>query len=242
MAQNSFSDSSSLKGQIALVTGASRGIGAAIASALARHGAQVIASARSLPSLTTAKPEQGGIIAQACDVRDPGSIADLFRTVEQKFGRLDILVNNAGIAHPLANVEQLDPQSWHEVIATNLTGMFLVTQAALRLMTAGATIVNNLSVAAKGVFAGESAYCASKHGALGFTNTLREEVRAKGIRVIALLPGPTQTEIWDQFWPEAPREKMMAPDTVARAVINALALPAGSTVEELVLSPTAGTL
>ncbi len=102
--------------------------------------------------------------------------------------------------------------------------------------------MNNLSVAAKGVFAGESAYCASKHGALGFTNTLREELRPRGIRVVALMPGATNTDLWNQFWSEAPRDKMMSPETVADAVVNLLLLPANSAVEELVIAPTSGSL
>lgn len=242
MTHDSVFDRNSLKGKVALITGGSRGIGAAIVAALAQRQSQVIATSRSLASLAALQQKFAGIHTHACDVRDGRSVAALFAAIQRQFDHLDILINNAGIAHPLAPVGQLDPEVWEKVIATNLTGMFLVTQAAIPLMSAGSTIVNNLSVAAKGVFAGESAYCASKHGALGFTNTLREELRSKGIRVIALMPGPTKTEIWNQFWPDAPREKMMAPETIVEAVMNALLLPANSTVEELVLSPTAGTL
>jgi short-subunit dehydrogenase len=92
--------------------------------------------------------------------------------------------------------------------------------------------VNNLSIAAKRVFPGSSAYNASKHGTLGFTNTLREELRPKGIRVIALLPGATDTAIWKTLWPEAPRRKMMSAETVAAAVVMTLRLPPEGTVEE----------
>ena len=109
-------------------------------------------------------------------------------------------------------------------------------------MKRGSAIVNNLSIAAKRVFAGSFAYNASKHGALGFTNTLREELRSQEIRVIALVAGATDTEIWNTLWPQAPREKMMSPQTVAVAVVNALKLPIESTMEELVILPTAGTL
>jgi len=125
---------------------------------------------------------------------------------------------------------------------TNLTGMFLVTQAALAIMKRGGVIVNNLSIAATRVFAGSAAYNASKHGALGFTNTVREELRSKGIRVIGLLPGATDTDIWKTFWPNAPRRKMMSPTTVAQAVTNAILLPANATVETLEILPTSGTL
>ena len=128
------------------------------------------------------------------------------------------------------------------MLDTNLTGMFLCTRAALPLMRPGGVIVNNLSVAARGVFAGESAYCASKHGALGFTDTLREEVRERGIRVISLLPGPTATDIWNQFMPDAPRDKMLSPEIVARAVVNAIALPDNAALEELRIAPTSGRL
>ena len=155
---------------------------------------------------------------------------------------LDILINNAGVAQPNLTVENLPYPLWKEVIDTNLNGIFLITQASLGLMKRGATIVNNLSIAATRVFPGTAAYNASKHGALGFTNTLREELRGKGIRVIALLPGATDTEIWNTLWPKAPRKKMMSPETIAIALLNVLLLPENSTVEELKIMPTVGTL
>jgi len=139
-------------------------------------------------------------------------------------------------------IAKLPLESWEEAIATNLTGMFLVTQTALPLMKRGSAIVNNLSIAARRVFPGSSGYNASKHGALGFTDTLREELRGQGIRVIALLPGATDTAIWNTLWPEAPRKKMMPPDTVARAIIGSLTLPENATLEELTIMPGAGTL
>jgi NAD(P)-dependent dehydrogenase (short-subunit alcohol dehydrogenase family) len=128
------------------------------------------------------------------------------------------------------------------VIDTNLNGLFLVTQAALAVMKRGSTIVNNLSVAAEHVFSGSAAYNASKHGALGFTNTLREELRPKGIRVIALLPGATDTAIWNTLWPKAPRRKMMSAETVAQVVVDALLLPGNTTAEKIVLRPSIGVL
>jgi NAD(P)-dependent dehydrogenase (short-subunit alcohol dehydrogenase family) len=178
----------------------------------------------------------------ACDVREPAQVEALMDEVRRRFRRLDILINNAGVSHSNLEISKLPLDLWREVIETNLTGTFLVTQAALPLMKSGGAIVNNLSIAAKRVFAGASAYNASKHGALGFTNTLREELRTKGIRVVALLPGATDTAIWNTFWPDAPRKKMMSAETVARAVVSALALPANSTLEELTLMPSAGAL
>jgi NAD(P)-dependent dehydrogenase (short-subunit alcohol dehydrogenase family) len=162
--------------------------------------------------------------------------------VRKQFGRLDILINNAGIAHTTATVDKLSIEAWREVIDTNLTGLFLVTRAMLHLMHTGGSIVNNLSVAAKMVFPETSAYNASKHGALGFTDTLREELRPRGIRVIGLFPGATDTDIWDQFWPDAPRQKMMSPSSIAQAVIAALKLPENATVSQLEITPTGGAL
>ena len=109
-------------------------------------------------------------------------------------------------------------------------------------MKRGSTIVNNLSIAAERVFPGSAAYNASKHGALGFTDTLREELRPKGIRVIALMPGATDTAIWETLWPKAPRRKMMSPETVAGVVVNALTVPENSVVEKIVIMPASGTL
>jgi NAD(P)-dependent dehydrogenase (short-subunit alcohol dehydrogenase family) len=241
-----FPASQRLHGKVALVTGATRGIGFAIVKALAAQGANLAIAARDAAALEKAGRELAAyktrIVSKACDVADRESVDSLLREVRGEFGHLDILINNAGVSHAQAPVEQLEVTSWEKVLATNLTGMFLVTRAALPLLKSGGTIVNNLSVAAKEVFPGEAAYCASKHGALGLTNTLREELRPKGIRVIALLPGATDTEIWNQFWPEAPRQKMMSPETVAQAVISALTLPANSCMDELIIRPSAGAL
>jgi NAD(P)-dependent dehydrogenase (short-subunit alcohol dehydrogenase family) len=184
----------------------------------------------------------GEVLTRHCDVRDPKSVAALFTALKSQFGHIDILVNNAGIAHPLVNVQDFQLETWREVIDTNLTGLFLLTHAALPLMKSGATIVNNLSVAAKTVFPGMSAYNASKHGALGFTDSLREELRPRGVRVIALMPGATDTGIWEQFWPEAPRARMMSPASIAEALIAAILLPDNATVTELVITPTGGAL
>jgi NAD(P)-dependent dehydrogenase (short-subunit alcohol dehydrogenase family) len=235
-----------LRQQVALVTGASRGIGLAIARTLAAKGCNLAITGRDehalrrLSRVLASRKIQ--VLVQSCEVRDPQSVDDLFRVLRSQFQRLDILVNNAGIAHANLTVDKLPLPLWQDVIDTNLTGTFLVTQAALAIMKRGGTIVNNLSVAANRVFAGCSAYNASKHGALGFTSTLREELRPRGIRVIALLPGATDTEIWKTLWPQAPQKKMMSPATVAEAVVNAILLPPNATVETLEILPTVGLL
>ncbi|MBZ5664001.1 MAG: SDR family oxidoreductase [Acidobacteriia bacterium] len=242
---------SMLSGRLALVTGANRGIGIAVARALAREGCNLIITGRDERSLIKARAELEKlqpkklnlhVLAQSCDVRSPDSVDYLFALVRGLRKPLDILINNAGIAHPPRTVAELPYPTWMEVVDTNLNGLFLMTQAALAVMKRGSTIVNNLSIAAERVFPGSAAYNASKHGALGFTNTLREELRPKGIRVIALMPGATDTAIWNTMWPKAPRRKMMSAETVARTVVDALLLPEKTTVEKVVMMPSGGAL
>ena len=228
------------------MTGATRGIGLAIARALAAEGCNLIVTSRDDKALQKVGREltraKVRVLAHACDVRDPHSVDDLFRAARREFKRLDILVNNAGIAHANLPIEKLPFPVWKDVLETNLDGMFLVTQAALAVMKRGGTIVNNLSVAATRVFTGSGAYNTSKHAALGLTDTLREELRPRGIRVVALLPGATDTAIWTTLWPQAPRGKMMSAETVAQATVQAILLPANVTVESLEILPTVGTL
>jgi len=240
-----------LAGRLALITGANRGIGLAIARALACEGCNLIITGRDERALAKARTELEKlqpsqlnlhVLAQSCDVRSPDSVDYLFALVRGLRKPLDILINNAGIGHPNLVVGELPYPTWMEVIDTNLNGLFLMTQASLAVMKRGSTIVNNLSISAERVFPGLAAYTASKHGALGFTDTLREELRPKGIRVIALMPGATDTAIWSAIWPTAPRRKMMSAETVAHTVVNALLLPENTTVERIVVMPSVGTL
>ena len=241
-----LSQSLRLRGKSAIITGASRGTGLALAHALAREGCDLILTSRDQKSLAKIGRELARkkvrILTHPCDVRDPHSVDNFFRVVRREFRRIDILINNAGIAHSNLTIDKLPYPVWRDVLATNLDGTFMVTQAALAMIPRGGTIVNNLSIAATRVFAGSAAYSASKHGALGFTNTLREELRPRGIRVIGLLPGATDTDIWKTLWPDAPRKKMMSADTVAKALVEAILLPANATVETLEILPSSGRL
>jgi NAD(P)-dependent dehydrogenase (short-subunit alcohol dehydrogenase family) len=232
-----------LKSKVALVTGGNRGIGLAIAAALVKAGAFVIVTGRDPKALKTASTQLGkNATAIRCDVSDEQSVISLARELKKRFGRIDFLINNAGVAHALHNVQEMPVETWQEVIDTNLTGLFLVCHHVLPLMSAGSVIINNLSISAKQVFPGFSAYSASKFGALGFTDTLRLELRDKGIRVTALIPGAVQTDIWQQFWPEAPKSKMVSADTVAEAVLHILQLPQNTTIEQLHIGPASGAL
>lgn len=232
--------------KVAVITGGGSGIGLAMARVFAASGYSVIITGREAKRLqkaaATISADKKTVAGIPCDVRDPASVKNLFHEIAKQHSSIDVLINNAGVAHSLAPVDQLPVETWKEVIDTNLTGTFLVTRAALPLMRTGGTIVNNLSVAALQPFAGMSAYNASKFGALGFTQALREDLRKRGIRVLALLPGATDTEIWSQFWPDAPKEKMISAETVAQAVLHAVSAPANTTIEEIRIGPTAGVL
>ncbi len=238
-----------LSGKVALVTGASRGIGLAIARALARETCNVVISGRNQQTLEQAATEiraksSGGarVLPCLCDVGDQAAVERMFATIEREFGRLDILVNNAGISQSAAPVEKTSVELWREIVDINLTGTFLCTRSAVPLMTRGSTILNILSVAARDCFAGYAPYNASKAGALGFTFTLREELKPRGIRVTAVLPGATATDIWQQVMPDAPRDKMIDADSVAALVLEAVVLSPKANLTELVLDPMEGAL
>ena len=235
-----------LKNKVSIITGGTRGIGFALARLLCQQGSRVVIVGRDRGRLKEAtrflKDCTSEVLALPCDITDAAQVDKLFKAIKKRYSSIDILINNAGMAHALAPVDRIPIEIWKQVIDTNLTSMFLVTRSALPLMTAGATIVNNLSIAAEQSFPGMAAYNASKAGALGFTNVLREDLRKRGIRVLALVAGATYTDIWDQFWPEAPREKMIAPETVAQAVAHALAIPAKAAIEQIRIGPAAGAL
>jgi NAD(P)-dependent dehydrogenase (short-subunit alcohol dehydrogenase family) len=235
-----------LKEKIAVITGASRGIGFAIAKALAAAGSSLVITSRKSADAEAAAEKLAAhgvrILPLQCDVRDEVAIARTFEAVKSDFGSIDVLINNAGHSQALIPIEKTPTDIWQDTLATNLTGTFLCTRAALSLMKQGSTIVNNISVAAYQVFPNFAAYNVSKAGALAFTNTLREELRERGIRVMALVPGATDTEIWQQFWPEAPREKMVSPKDIAAVVVAALRMPEVGSVEEIRIRPAVGKL
>ncbi len=241
-----------LSGKVAVVTGGNRGIGLAIARALAGEGCNVVITGRDRAALASAKAElnalrasltpQPEVLAERCDISEPKAVASLFDRVKRRWGQLDVLINNAGISQARFPVFETPVDVWKSVINTNLTGTFLCSRAAIPLMPRGSTIVNNLSIAAKLNLVDFAAYNASKHGALGFTLTMREELIPKGIRVMALLPGATDTDIWEQFWPDAPRQKMVEPESLAQAVLYAVLLPPQVNLSELVLVPVEGVL
>lgn len=175
--------------RVAVVTGAGGGIGKACAHGLADAGFHVALAGRRLERLEAAvaeKPEAAGrMLATACDVGDPASVADLFSVVERRFGRLDLLFNNAGIGAPDLPMEELTCEQWRRVVDTNLTGTFLCTRQAMRIMKAqtpkGGRIVNNGSVSAHVPRPRSAPYTATKHAITGLTRSTSLDGREHGI-------------------------------------------------------------
>jgi 3-oxoacyl-[acyl-carrier protein] reductase len=189
----------SLNGKVAFVTGGSRGIGLAIARALVAEGAQVAITGKSDAHLSVARPliEAEGPASVETFRADVRSYADVERALGAtvaRFGGLDIVINNAGVGI-FANVAEMTPEQWSEVIDTNLTGVFHVCHAAIPHLRrrAGGTIINISSLAGKNAFTGAAAYCASKSGLNAFSEALMQEVRYDNIRVSYVMPGSVAT-------------------------------------------------
>ena len=227
----------------ALITGGSAGIGRALASALRDDGYRVAICGRHEGRLAEAAAETGAELSVVCDLRDPESVEAAFSLINKEFGRLDLLVNNAGVGWFLS-VEDTEEADWDAMIGTNLTGTWRVTRKAIPLLleAESAAILNVISVAGRKAFPGSSAYCASKFGMLGLAESIREEYRDRGLRVINLLPGAVDTPFWDDIEGDWDRSRMLRPETVAEAALGALRLPPEALAEEIVLGPAGGAL
>ncbi len=190
-----------LSGKVAIVTGASRGIGAAAAEALAAAGAAVMLVARNGALATEVAGKiaaaGGNVAAMACDVADYAAVEALVVATKQRFGRPDILINNAGVIEPIATIARSDPVAWANNVQINLVGAFNAVRAVLPGMLAagGGTIVNVSSGAALRPLEGWSAYCAGKAGVAMLTRAITLEEGANGIRVFGFQPGTTDTDM-----------------------------------------------
>jgi len=232
-----------LDGKVVLLTGASRGIGLAIAKTLGAQGARLILVARNRAPLEQAAAQvPGALLTLPTDVTKPGDVKRLFATVQKRVRRLDVLINNAGVFtfKPFARTTLGD---WRRNLETNLTSLFLTTQAALPMLRRShGDVVNILSISSRVSFPNCSAYSASKFGALGLTNVLRKELRVLGVRVIAILPGMTNTRMKKEFDSPVRAQDLLQPEDVAAAVLSALGQPRRATVEEILLLPSGGSL
>jgi len=234
----------SLGGRTAVVTGASRGIGAGIAEALASKGVRVVLVARTEAKLKERAARIKGSIAVTCDVTDPKSVERATQRIAGELnGAPDILINNAGIFR-VAIVEDTTPESFIETINTNLVGPFLFVRAFLADMKTrqGGHIVTIGSVADRTIYTGNAAYSAAKFGLRAIHEVLRAELRGTGVRASLISPAATDTEIWNSVTVTDPAGKphskrpMLDPDDVVGAVIFALTQPERVNVDELRLS------
>lgn len=190
-----------LEGMVALVTGAGRGLGRAIAQAYGHEGARVALTGRTRAQLDEVASEiQSETLVHRTDVRDPAAIAALVDAVVERFGRIDVLVNNAGQAM-VAPTEDLALEDWQRIIETNLTGPFLLAQAAGRRMLAQGSgrIINIASLTALAGIPMRAAYGASKGGLIAFTQSLAVEWGPRGLRVNAIAPGFIRTALQDDL-------------------------------------------
>ncbi len=230
-----------LAGQVTLITGASRGIGLAIARHLGQMGARVALCARNEKTLAQAceslRREGVEALAIVADVRKPEQVKTLVQKVEKAFGPIHILVNNAGTG-VFGPVQQLTESDWDTVLDTNLKAVFLVSQAVVpgMIRLRAGHIINISSLAGLNTFAGGSFYCASKWGLQGLTGCMAEDLRGYGIRVSSICPGTVDTE----FSPHAGKDpgKMLKPEDVAHAVGMLVTQAPQSFISEVHLRPT----
>jgi NAD(P)-dependent dehydrogenase (short-subunit alcohol dehydrogenase family) len=227
--------------KVALVTGASRGIGLAAAKKLAQLGANVCICARDAAKLEAAKEEiektGGKCLAVAADVSRAADVDSLARKVQEALGPVEILVNNAGIGY-FGPTHEAAEENWDKVLDTNLKSVFLVSKAVAQGMIklSHGDIINIASIAGKSAFAGGGIYCASKWGVLGLAQCMAEDLRPHGIRVSVICPGSVNTE----FSPHSAKDvtKMLQPDDIAHAVETIVTQQPQSFISEVVLRPT----
>jgi 3-oxoacyl-[acyl-carrier protein] reductase len=230
-----------LQGKVSLITGASRGIGLALAGMLGRLGSKLALCARDSKRLVEAASELEGsgcpVLAVPTDVTDAAALASLVEKTEASLGPIHVLVNNAGIGY-FAPVQDATEADWDAVLDTNLKAVFLLSKlvAPGMVLRRAGHIVNIASLAGKNAFAGGALYCASKWGLLGLTQSMAEDLRPFGIRVSAVCPGTVAT----QFSPHAGKavERMLQPEDVAHAVEMILTEAPQSFISEVVLRPT----
>jgi 3-oxoacyl-[acyl-carrier protein] reductase len=235
-----------LTNRTAVVTGSSKGIGLAIADALARAGASVVVSARNPAEVEEAARRLDGVgagrvIGIPCDVRDYESVRRLISGTVERLGGIDVLVNNAGVGD-FGPVDEMSAERWDAVIGTNLNGVFYCCREAIPHLKArgDAWIINIGSLAGKNPFAGGAAYNASKFAIVGFSEALMLDVRQQGIRVSYIMPGSVNTHFAGPGGRHdaGENEWMIQPQDIARVVLDLLALPANTLVSRLEVRPT----
>ncbi|MFW6154002.1 MAG: SDR family oxidoreductase [Planctomycetota bacterium] len=224
-----------LHDQVALVTGAGRGIGRALTLALARRGATVVAAARTESQLHRVAAEAAGkVVPWRLDLTDADDVADVFRAVGERFARLDILINNAGLGL-YGPVAEMPLEQFDRVLTVNLRGGFAACQQAMRLMIPRRRgyIINISSVVGFKGYPNQAAYTASKHGLMGLTKSLAVEAATHDIRVSAVLPGGVDTDMVAQARPDLDRSILIHPEDIATTVLYLLSLSDRAHVDQI---------
>ena len=235
-------NSRAVAGQIAVVTGAGRGIGAAISRKLAALGATVVLCGRDIKPLQNTASEiaanGGRTESLQCDVTNVDSTQALAAFVEKTFGRIDILVNNAGVGAFAAPLHELTPEEWEKVLNTNLRGVYYCIRSFAPMMIRAKTghIINISSLAGKNALPNGAAYAASKWGLNGLSYSVAEELRTYNIRVTVVCPGSVDTELSPHTGKNP--NKMLKPDDVAHAVEMLVTQAPQSFISEVLLRPT----
>jgi 3-oxoacyl-[acyl-carrier protein] reductase len=241
--------SMTIKDKVAVVTGASKGIGRQIALALAAEGADLAISARSsklLESLANEIKNTGGkALVFTGDMSKEAEIQNFIKQTADHFGRIDILVNNAGVGH-FYPVVRMPTEIWDEMFNLNVRGLFITTREALHFLreSGEAVIANVVSLAGKNSFANGGGYTATKHAVLAFSRCLMLEERKNGIRVLAICPGSVDTHFFqDQQGPEENKmrpnlEKILKPEDIADTIIHMILMPQRAMISEVDIRPS----
>ena len=236
-----------LKDKVAIITGASRGIGRATALTFAQAGAKVVLASRTQHDLETVadliRTDGGEALVVPTDVTRTDAVETMVNRTLAAYGQIDILVNNAGIG-VFETIADSDPEVWTQVVDSNLKSTYLCSKYVLPSMLArqSGQIINVLSIAAKIAFKASSAYCAAKAGALAFTKVLAEEVRGDNIRVTAVSPGSVDTPFWTEIEGHPDLNLMLKPEHVAETILFVATQPAGMVTDEIVVTPPLGVL
>lgn len=232
-------------GRVVVVTGAGRGIGAAVAEAFGALGDHVVLASRTGTDLervaATVRAAGGDATPVAADVRDEAAVGRLMEVAAGIRGRIDVVVCGAGVAR-VAPFLELSSADWDETLGSTLTGTFLCCRAAVPHMEAGGRLVVLSSIAGRSGFPEWSAYSAAKFGVLGFAEAIRAELRPRRIRVTAVIPGAVDTPLWDDVPGEWNRASMLQPADVARAIVRLVEDPDYLSTDEVALGHIAGAL
>ena len=224
--------------KVAIVTGASRGVGRAICIAFAKEGATIVLAARSPQKLaeTAEEVREAGAKAEIVitDLTREEAIKNLMKVTNEKFSRLDILVNNAGVTVS-AELERTSTQDWDRLFAVNARAPFILCRESLPLLKKAprAYIINIVSVVGVKCYALQSAYTASKHALRGMTKSLAEELRGTNVRVHSICPGGIDTDMIGQIRPDIKKEDLMRPEEIAELVVYLVTHKGNAVIDEL---------